>query len=288
MCRKHACCAEGCSRRCVRASSLPIEPIRRPTGRPLERFGRIGRCPAPRRRQTGDLCAAGQADTCTNDASCPTGQRCCSNGCTRACSNVIRTPVRRPTFRRVKPGQCPPQTPNVGGPCVATQNSCINDVSCPRNQKCCPGACNSQCVDPVRPPPPVRRNKPGQCPPPTPGLVGACVVDPNSCGQQNGDSSCPGNQKCCPSACNTGCIAPVLTQAEGEDYALTDEFFAVGDFPLDESFAVADPNSGILPETQSDPSNMPVWAICLFVVFAIIFIGLVVVLVQLFVLQKRQ
>jgi len=73
------------------------------------------------------------------------------------------------------------------------------------------------------------------------------------------------------------------------DDVLLDEAFAMGDgdFTLDESFAVQDPNSGALPETSAS-DKMPVWAISLFVVFAIVFVGLVVVLVQLFSLNKRQ
>jgi len=122
---------------------------------------------------------------------------------------------------------------------------------------------------------------------------------------------CSGGKKCCRANCNSVCVDPQVntdelplvikgsSQAIGDDYindALAvddvplDEAFAMGDgdFAVDESFAVQDPNSGILPETKSDPAKLPAWAIAVIVVFAAVFIGLIAVLVQLFLLHKSQ
>jgi len=45
-----------------------------------------------------------------------------------------------------KPGRCPRLAPDHTGYCVA---QCINDHSCPGEQKCC-GGCPKKCVNPLQ------------------------------------------------------------------------------------------------------------------------------------------
>lgn len=53
------------------------------------------------------------------------------------------------------------------------------------------------------------KEKPGACPAVEPGTVGICVV---GCA---GDSSCPGDEKCCSNGCGSGCISPKVAGKKG-------------------------------------------------------------------------
>jgi len=147
-----------------------------------------------------------------------------------------------------------------------------------------------QCLNAVIPPP----LKQGRCPRPR-FTRDACGVRTTEvvrswCSSQGGDAACPINQKCCWNGCSSQCVIPeTATRAEGDDYSITDESFALSDIFSDEALAVQNPNSlGIPPETSANLDKMPVWAISLCVVFSIVLVVLIVVLVQLFLMFRRQ
>uniref|UniRef100_A0A8C8E552 WAP domain-containing protein n=1 Tax=Otus sunia TaxID=257818 RepID=A0A8C8E552_9STRI len=60
---------------------------------------------------------------CLQDGDCPPSQKCCLQGCGRACP---------------KPGECPVAQP---GPC---RERCRGDSDCPDVQKCCNSSCGRQ------------------------------------------------------------------------------------------------------------------------------------------------
>ncbi|XP_058032710.1 kunitz/BPTI-like toxin [Ahaetulla prasina] len=45
-----------------------------------------------------------------------------------------------------KPGVCPKSPPKKITPCIA---KCINDWTCPKNQKCCKHGCMTECKNPA-------------------------------------------------------------------------------------------------------------------------------------------
>ena len=177
--RGQKCCSYGCGKKCVpvckkscrrgqicrmahvKCLNPPCNfssciPIRKPVSRP-------GTCPSNNRI---GLCVITK-DSCTSDAACKRGQKCCSYGCGKKCVPVCKKscrrgqicrmahvkclnppcnfssciPIRKPVSR---PGTCPSN--NGIGPCVITKNSCTSDAKCRRGQKCCSYGCGKECL----------------------------------------------------------------------------------------------------------------------------------------------
>ncbi|XP_078468534.1 uncharacterized protein LOC144731390 [Lampetra planeri] len=127
----------------------------------------------------------------------------------------------------VKPGSCPTPPPGAVGTC---DEACVDDESCPGEQKCCSNGCGHGCVEPqvlglsgVKLPvlttiqvelgeaslsngtlqgrvyPKVR---PGCCRNPGPFLTKNCDCKNDLC---HSDGECPGVRKCCPHPCGNRC-----------------------------------------------------------------------------------
>ncbi|KAL8179790.1 UNVERIFIED_CONTAM: hypothetical protein K2H54_072885 [Gekko kuhli] len=89
---------------------------------------RPGRCPTPQK--------PGHCDRkCKEDAHCPAGEKCCSNGCGRECMKVMR----------VHPGKCP--KPTGFGLCA---EMCAKDSDCRADEKCCSNGCGHNCMKAIR------------------------------------------------------------------------------------------------------------------------------------------
>jgi len=73
------CCSSGCGRSCVKPTRQPIQPIEKP-----------GDCPA---NDSFGVCVFDPEKNCLSDSVCPGSQKCCPNGCNRACTNVRRGPA---------------------------------------------------------------------------------------------------------------------------------------------------------------------------------------------------
>ena len=183
-----------------------------------------GRCPAVQPQP--EYVCNDVLDQCVYDSECPGGQRCCSNGCARAC-------VDPDLRRRCEDLSCPPETACVDRPpadavCVSTvphpgrcwavqpqpenvcnddfdlssDPECLYDAECAPSQRCCSNGCVRVCVDPdLR-----RRCEDLSCPPET-----TCVDRPPA------DAVCvstvprpglcpaplpPGNQVSCDNTCS--------------------------------------------------------------------------------------
>ncbi|XP_078730457.1 uncharacterized protein LOC144945801 isoform X2 [Lampetra fluviatilis] len=135
--------------------------------------------------------------------------------------------LQSPSAVAVKPGSCPTPPPGAVGTC---DEACVDDESCPGEQKCCSNGCGHGCVEPqvlglsgVKLPvlttiqvelgeaslsngtlqgrvyPKVR---PGCCRNPGPFLTKNCDCKNDLC---HSDGECPGVRKCCPHPCGNRC-----------------------------------------------------------------------------------
>jgi len=132
-------------------------------------------------------------ETCTGDSSCPSGQKCCSNGCGHTCQASMNSGGGG----SVHPGQCPVPSGGISS-CIAT---CSGDSSCAADEKCCSTGCGITCQKAVRA---------GQCPLIAPSTRGSCI---EAC---TGDGSCPRGQKCCSNGCGHTCQAVISDPHPGQ------------------------------------------------------------------------
>ncbi|KAF7651463.1 hypothetical protein LDENG_00110720 [Lucifuga dentata] len=70
---------------------------------------------------------------CFDDSSCPSDEKCCSNGCGHQCMAPYT----------VKPGRCP-----LPWRAAACAEFCNHDGQCPGKQKCCRTTCGHACSEP--------------------------------------------------------------------------------------------------------------------------------------------
>jgi len=134
---------------------------------------------------------------------------------------------------------------------------CTSNADCFPTLTCCPaGGCARSCVREV----PLER-----CPPHNMSPEWCASMGVPMTGTCTSDDQCGPYQRCCSAGCTRTCMDRPL---------------------IGGSQAVQDLDSGIPPETNVDKT--PVWAISLFVVIALVFVGLVVVIVQLVMIYKRQ
>ncbi|XP_053408337.1 kielin/chordin-like protein isoform X2 [Mercenaria mercenaria] len=133
--------------------------------------GTPGRCPKPVGGVVG-ICV----DSCSSDYDCPTGEKCCSNGCGQTCMKPIDGG-----------GQCvhKGKTYQDGETFMDECNTCnCNNGVAGCTRMACPGT-------------------PGRCPKPVGGVVGICV---DSC---SSDYDCPTGEKCCSNGCGQTCMKPI-------------------------------------------------------------------------------
>jgi len=106
-------------------------------------------------------------------------------------------PVQRPQF-------CP----------AAVLDECDTNADCTGGRQCCPTGCFRKCTGSIVAPQPVTvQNKPGRCPATRPQFACPMVIRDSDC---KGDSSCPGDMKCCRVGCSSVCLAvPVLANKPG-------------------------------------------------------------------------
>uniref|UniRef100_A0A8C5VBY6 WAP four-disulfide core domain 3 n=1 Tax=Microcebus murinus TaxID=30608 RepID=A0A8C5VBY6_MICMU len=76
-------------------------------------------------------------ELCQGDASCPSGQKCCTTGYGQVCRGDIP---------KGRGGECPKV---LVGLCIV---SCMMDENCQAGEKCCKSGCGRFCVSPVPPP----------------------------------------------------------------------------------------------------------------------------------------
>ncbi|XP_052069153.1 kielin/chordin-like protein isoform X2 [Mytilus californianus] len=150
-----------------------------------------GKCPAV--DLASITCPVGEIPRkCKNDLSCPGLQKCCRQICEFVCvdPNLV-----------TKPGECPlVNLTAITCPDGPLPRHCIDDGSCPMDQKCCRRRCATVCTYPVT------RDKPGECPYVNLAAI-SCPANsfPTKC---LNDGSCPGNQKCCNQGCSIDCTDP--------------------------------------------------------------------------------
>ncbi|KAH3780673.1 WAP four-disulfide core domain protein 2-like [Dreissena polymorpha] len=113
------------------------------------------------------------------------------------CFASILVSVGAQTYRRDKPGFCPPMTNDEVGLCVY---SCSSDNNCPGKQKCCSNSCGRSCQEPTN------LDKPGFCPQDASERPCADIC--------SSDDSCPGNEKCCRYDCGLSCQVPTKVNCE--------------------------------------------------------------------------
>ncbi|CAI5778630.1 four-disulfide core domain 3-like [Podarcis lilfordi] len=182
------CCFKDCGLKCVnpeihhqgsgqRNRQLWEREKAEPSGHGGQEEVRPGQCPVPHGSGT---CA----ELCHSDASCPLGQKCCSNGCGHECMKVTG----------VKPGICPALA--RGNESLPLQ-FCSTDVSCPGDQLCCKTMCGRQCLLPFG-------EHPGMCP--RKKVVRSFAPCEDKC---RDDRDCDITKKCCFSGCGRDCLDPV-------------------------------------------------------------------------------
>ncbi|KAF2360079.1 WAP-type 'four-disulfide core' domain [Trinorchestia longiramus] len=186
-------------------------------------------CPDP--NSFGRNCFVYQ-DQCRSSRQCrAAGQQCCLvAGCGKECVDIAASTTT---------GSCPDPS-SYGRTCIQYIDQCQTSSECGDGGACCLVAgCGKECVRPETEPqdnPQLRKffshlspAVPAQlcpprcpahqvslpphqvsslhhrCPPPS-GLVGICVIGPNSCGS---DADCSGGQLCCSEGCGSECKNPV-------------------------------------------------------------------------------
>uniref|UniRef100_A0ABM5G4W2 Nigwaprin-a-like n=1 Tax=Pogona vitticeps TaxID=103695 RepID=A0ABM5G4W2_9SAUR len=88
----------------------------------------LGECPKP---PDVGICV----HMCESDDFCGPGERCCSTGCGRVCTKVVKASL----------GECP--KPIGDGACV---EMCENDDSCGPGERCCSNGCGHVCTKVVK------------------------------------------------------------------------------------------------------------------------------------------
>ncbi|XP_048580646.1 fibrillin-1 isoform X2 [Nematostella vectensis] len=181
------CCFTGCHMAC-------LKPMKKKHSQE-KKVAKLGTCPAP--TFSGKLCSEPYlTDMCSVDLDCPGKRRCCYNGCNHECLIPIKLPMARP-----KPGICPIQDYIDPSLCKSTRDECQTDADCFGRRKCCFSGCAMECMET-----PGSIPRPGQCP-----MVDE--TDPEMCPDDEADKcqiddQCPGNDKCCFTACIMECITP--------------------------------------------------------------------------------
>uniref|UniRef100_A0A8C5UXX2 WAP four-disulfide core domain 3 n=1 Tax=Microcebus murinus TaxID=30608 RepID=A0A8C5UXX2_MICMU len=150
-------------------------------------------------------------ELCQGDASCPSGQKCCTTGYGQVCRGDIpkgrkgdcpRVVQKQSCFKRyITDETCPgikKYCRAFGGECPADplpcEELCDGDTSCPQGHKCCSTGCGHVCRGDIK------GGRGGECPK---VLVGLCIV---SCMM---DENCQAGEKCCKSGCGRFCVSPV-------------------------------------------------------------------------------
>ena len=77
---------------------------------------------------------------CSSDSDCTNGQKCCSNGCGRTCTQPDLVP-----YYNVSTQQCPDTTGLVG----ICEVGCRGDYDCRSGQMCCRNGCGQTCASSV-------------------------------------------------------------------------------------------------------------------------------------------
>ncbi|KAG5201909.1 WAP four-disulfide core domain protein 5 [Ovis aries] len=75
-------------------------------------------------------------DQCLQDSQCPSGMKCCRQGCFLQCVRKVS----------VKMGRCPEDRLRCVSP---VQHLCSKDSDCQGRKRCCLGACGRDCRNPV-------------------------------------------------------------------------------------------------------------------------------------------
>ncbi|XP_053099085.1 WAP four-disulfide core domain protein 3-like [Hemicordylus capensis] len=126
---KKCCSRNGCGRICA-------EPRRvKPGVCPLLLRGSLGPCPGSMRKN------------CSDDLDCPAAEKCCSTGCSYACTEP----------EEVRPGACPPSAAekrplecSAAAAAATPTTFCVKDADCPQpEERCCRRHCGWVCLAPA-------------------------------------------------------------------------------------------------------------------------------------------
>jgi len=262
------CCVTNCGRACVFAELPRNLPPKQ------------GQCP-PLRAGGPQFCnMIGDLSSCSangGDAACPGNQKCCLQDCKSVCVDSYESPKEI-----TKPGMCPPiSLIGIIGPCVIGPENCVGDGACPGDEKCCPasGKCGSYCT-------PILVQDEGD----DPSLVDDVVIDDDSLAPMD------------------DVVIDDDSFATMDDVVVDDSFATMDDVVDDDSFATLDDvviddeslatiddivfdatvdNDVQAPTTKQAEAPIPVWAIALFVVFALIIVIVITVQIHLIKINRR-